>query len=45
MILIYDETTQDILSAIAREKELKGWTRAKKVALITATKPEWKDLS
>jgi putative endonuclease len=32
-------------AAIAREKQLKGWTRAKKIALITRTNPTWIDLS
>jgi putative endonuclease len=34
-----------IHSAIAREKEIKGWLRAKKIALIDSMNPEWKDLS
>ena len=38
---IYDEVEQ----AIAREKEIKGWSRAKKNALIAASNPEWKDLA
>jgi putative endonuclease len=32
-------------SAIAREKQIKGWSRAKKVALFEATNPHWKDLT
>ena len=32
-------------NAIAREKQLKGWTRAKKIALITKDNPTWIDLS
>lgn len=32
-------------SAIAREKRIKGWVRAKKVALIEAANPQWRDLS
>ncbi len=31
-------------SAIAREKQLKGWSRAKKEALIALSNPEWRDL-
>jgi putative endonuclease len=31
--------------AIRREKEIKGWTRAKKMALIVASNPTWRDLS
>jgi len=44
-LLIYCETCQDIRDAIAREKQLKGWTRAKKIALIETLNPEWADLS
>ena len=42
--LLYWELFTDIRSAIAREKELKGWTRAKKEALIVTTNPEWEFL-
>jgi len=31
--------------AIEREKQIKGWLRAKKVALIESTNPTWRDLS
>ena len=44
-ILVYYETTPSILSAIAREKQIKAGSRANKVALIEAMNPEWKDLS
>jgi putative endonuclease len=43
--LVYFECYSDIHSAIAREKQLKGWTRAKKNALIETMNPAWKDLS
>ena len=43
--LVYYEDTQDVLSAIAREKQIKGWLRSKKIALIESTNPEWNDLS
>ena len=43
--LIYFEFTNDVNSAISREKQLKGWTRKKKIALIEKANPEWKDLS
>jgi putative endonuclease len=43
--LVYFETTEDIHSAIAREKQIKGWLRGKKVALIESANPEWRDLS
>ncbi|SDX67760.1 GIY-YIG nuclease family protein [Hymenobacter psychrophilus] len=39
--LLYFEEHQDSKAAIAREKELKGWTRAKKQALIATDNPEW----
>ncbi len=42
--LVYFEETSDVLSAIAREKEIKGWVRKKKVALIESVNPKWKDL-
>ena len=41
---IYYEVFPDIISAIAREKELKKWNRAKKEALINSKNPEWKTL-
>ena len=37
--LVYWETTPSITGAIAREKEIKGWTRAKKDALIASQNP------
>ncbi len=43
--LIYFEATQDVSAAIAREKQIKGWVRRKKVALIESVNPQWKDLS
>ncbi len=43
--LVYFEETQDVHAALAREKQLKGWTRAKKLALITTDNPQWIDLS
>ena len=43
--LVYYEETPDVRSAIAREKQIKGWVRAKKVALIEAANPQWRDLS
>ncbi len=38
------ETGSDIRAAIAREKQIKGWLRAKKIALIESVNPHWKDL-
>jgi putative endonuclease len=43
--LLYVETYPDAQSAIAREKQLKGWRREKKVALINTINPAWRDLS
>ena len=43
--LVYFDCTSDVNSAIAREKEIKGWTRQKKNQLIESVNPEWKDLS
>ncbi len=43
--LVYYEWFEDINAAIAREKQIKGWLRAKKIALIESKNPEWKDLS
>ena len=44
-VLLYHETYPDARSAIAREKQLKGWRREKKVALIERVNPRWRDLS
>ena len=43
--LVYFEVFQHVQTAIAREKEIKGWSRKKKEALIRTFNPEWKDLS
>ncbi|MHB1154580.1 MAG: GIY-YIG nuclease family protein [Eubacteriales bacterium] len=43
--LVYYEYTTDVIAAINREKQLKGWTRTKKVQLIENKNPEWNDLS
>ena len=43
--LVYYESFSDIEQAIAREKQLKGWVRKKKDALIDSMNPEWKDLA
>ena len=42
--LVYVERTTDVHAAIAREKQLKGWTRARKIALIEAKNPTGRDL-
>jgi len=43
--LVYYETFGNINDAIAREKEIKGWRREKKNALVESMNPEWKDLA
>lgn len=43
--LVYFEETDDVGAAIAREKEVKGWTRRKKDALIASMNPTWKNLA
>jgi putative endonuclease len=42
--LVHFESFQDVRAAIGREKEIKGWRRDKKVALIERTNPNWDDL-
>jgi putative endonuclease len=44
-LLVYCEAFEQIRDAILREKQLKGWTRVKKIALIESLNPDWKDLS
>jgi putative endonuclease len=43
--LVYFETFSDIYAAIAREKEIKGWRREKKIWLIKRNNPTWEDLA
>ena len=43
--LVYYERFVDIRAAIAREKQLKGWRREKKISLIRSQNPTWIDLS
>ena len=43
-MLVYYEQTNDITSAITREKQMKAWKRQWKVELIEEKNPEWKDL-
>ena len=42
--LVYYEEFSDIHACIRREKEVKGWTRAKKNALVESMNPKWRDL-
>ena len=43
--LVYYESTTDVKSAIEREKQIKGWLRSKKIALVESVNPSWRDLS
>ena len=43
--LVWYEAGNDISVSIAREKQIKGWLRSKKVALIETMNPNWEDLS
>ena len=43
--LVYVETFRDVYSAITREKAIKGWLRKRKIELINAANPDWRDLS
>ena len=44
-MLVYYEETPDVHVAIAREKQIKGWLRSMKIALIESLNPNWEDLS
>ena len=44
-LLVYYEVCPEPRAAIAREKQLKGWRRIRKDALINTMNPEWRDLS
>jgi putative endonuclease len=43
--LVHVEAAGEARDAIRREKQLKGWTRRRKLALIEETNPEWEDLA
>ena len=43
--LVYYEACNDAVAAISREKQIKGWTRDKKIALIESVNAKWLDLS
>jgi putative endonuclease len=43
--LMYFEAFRDVRDAIAREKQVKAWTRAKRITLIETLNPHWRDLS
>ena len=42
--LVYYEFTSDVRSALEREKQLKGWNRARKNKLVESMNPKWEDL-
>lgn len=42
--LLYYEVTNDVEAAIRREKQVKGWVRRRKIALIESVNPEWRGL-
>ena len=42
--LVYFEMTEDVRSAIEREKQIKDWSRAKKNQLVESMNPQWEDL-
>ena len=42
--LVYYDSTESIISAIEKEKQIKGWTKQKKINIIDSMNPEWKDL-
>ena len=43
--LVYYEATDDVLSAIARDKQIKAWRRSKRIVLIESLNPYWEDLA
>jgi len=43
--LVYFEEFDDVVEAINREKEIKGWLRQKKINLVDGTNPDWDDLA
>jgi putative endonuclease len=42
--LVYYNSTEDVMAAIEREKQIKSWVRQKKMELITKFNPDWHDL-
>jgi putative endonuclease len=43
--LVYCESTNDVLAAVRREKQIKGWSRRKRLELIDGANPDWRDLA
>lgn len=44
-LLVYCGWTDDLWAALQREKQIKGWSRQKKIAVIESLNPSWHDLS
>ena len=44
-MLVHAESTDSAEAAIRREKQIKGWLRSRKIALIESENPDWRDLS
>ena len=42
--LLYAERTADVFAAIARAKQIKGWSRSRRIQLIAQNNPSWRDL-
>ena len=42
--LVYYDNTNEVMTAIEREKQIKGWNRKKKISLINEFNPNWNDL-
>jgi putative endonuclease len=42
--LVFYDSTHDVRTALARERQLKGWVRRRKIALIEQDNPKWRDL-
>ena len=43
--LVHLEGTRSLVAAVAREKEIKGWRRERKLALVETCNPDWRDLA
>ena len=43
--LVYCETTENVIAAIRREKQIKGWIGRRKLELVETLNPDWKDLA
>ena len=43
--LVYCESTDDVTAAIRREKQIKSWTRRRKLELVDHANPDWRDLA